>query len=369
MDIIHILLGKANPNRMNGVNKVVLELATEQKKHGHHVQIWGLTKSPINLTDNRSTVPTLLFKHKQNPFALSSYLQLAIKRTPSNAVFHIHGGWIPVYWQLVRHIKKNGNRVILTPHGSYNRIAMLKNRWVKKIYFKMFEIDVLKRVDHIHCLGASEALGLEAIFPNQKHTVLPYGVYRNPIQHLPQPSDKFILGFVGRLTAHTKGLDLVIKAFEQFSRKKHVELWIVGDGQDKEHLERLTKEIGVASKVVFLGKLFGEDKRAVMRQMTAFVHPSRNEGLPTAVLEASSMGIPCIVSDATNLAGYISQYRAGVRVSNENLVELILGMAQIYKHWLINKIGAYRVNAERMIAQEFAWSTIVPKYTQLYQSI
>ena len=34
MEIIHIVLGKANPERMNGVNKVVFQLATKQAESG-----------------------------------------------------------------------------------------------------------------------------------------------------------------------------------------------------------------------------------------------------------------------------------------------------------------------------------------------
>jgi hypothetical protein len=43
MEIIHIVLGKANPDRMNGVNKVVYQLATKQVEFGENVAVWGLS--------------------------------------------------------------------------------------------------------------------------------------------------------------------------------------------------------------------------------------------------------------------------------------------------------------------------------------
>ena len=46
MKIIHVVLGKANPNRMNGVNKVAHNLATIQKKLSIDVEIIGLTNTP-----------------------------------------------------------------------------------------------------------------------------------------------------------------------------------------------------------------------------------------------------------------------------------------------------------------------------------
>ena len=46
MKIIHLVLGKANPNRMNGVNKVAHYHAEYLHKLGHEVEIWGLTSTP-----------------------------------------------------------------------------------------------------------------------------------------------------------------------------------------------------------------------------------------------------------------------------------------------------------------------------------
>ena len=48
MEIIHLILGKANPNRMNGVNKVVHELATTQVEKGISAEVWGITDNPVH---------------------------------------------------------------------------------------------------------------------------------------------------------------------------------------------------------------------------------------------------------------------------------------------------------------------------------
>ena len=51
MKIIHIVLGRANPNRMNGVNRVAHNLATAQVNKGSDVSVWGITAS-ANLPDD-----------------------------------------------------------------------------------------------------------------------------------------------------------------------------------------------------------------------------------------------------------------------------------------------------------------------------
>jgi len=47
INIIHLVLGKANPQRMNGVNRVVHQLANTQAALGQSVTIWGIANDLI----------------------------------------------------------------------------------------------------------------------------------------------------------------------------------------------------------------------------------------------------------------------------------------------------------------------------------
>ena len=78
MKIIHLILGKANPERMNGVNKVVHALATQQHRAGADVAVWGIT---ADLSDNYPAreFATRLFLAKRNPFGLAAELREASK--------------------------------------------------------------------------------------------------------------------------------------------------------------------------------------------------------------------------------------------------------------------------------------------------
>ena len=60
MEIVHLILGKANPNRMNGVNKVVYQLASRQSLSKRDVSIWGITKD-LNHNYGERPFQTLLF--------------------------------------------------------------------------------------------------------------------------------------------------------------------------------------------------------------------------------------------------------------------------------------------------------------------
>ncbi|MCC6372237.1 MAG: glycosyltransferase family 4 protein [Bacteroidia bacterium] len=309
MEIIHIVLGKANPDRMNGVNKVVYQLATEQADSGCNVSVWGIShNTQCNFGDRN--FKTQLFVRKRNPFGLNKHLKKAILATKGKSVFHIHGGWVPVFWALAQLLKKNNIPFVFTPHGAYNILAMQRNGLVKKLYFRFFENTLLRHAAKIHCIGKSEVLGLNQFFKTSNTILLPYGYKAiSSTKTTTSGSFKLIIGFVGRLDIYTKGLDLLIEAFKDLKQQiPESELWIIGDSEEKNTLEQLIKLNLLDSSVKLFGAKFNEEKENLIKQMDVFVHPSRNEGLPASVLEAANLGITCIVSEATNLSDYVNIY-------------------------------------------------------------
>ena len=69
MEIIHLILGKANPDRMNGVNKVVYQLTTQQAIAGRKVSIWGISKNTEHNYGERN-FETRLFQAFRNPIKI-----------------------------------------------------------------------------------------------------------------------------------------------------------------------------------------------------------------------------------------------------------------------------------------------------------
>lgn len=368
MEIIHVVLGKANPERMNGVNKVVYQLATRQASQGKKVSLWGITHTLQHNYGTRN-FETRLYQAYRNPFQLDKQMITDLSAMKEKAIIHLHGGWIPVFATLSWELARLKIPFVLTPHGAYNSIAMQRSNWTKKIYFELFEKKLLKRVSKIHCIGESEVDGLKSIFMTGKTFLLPYGFEGiKTIQSIRQNEKRFVIGFVGRLDIHTKGLDLLLDAFSNFY-KEHSDssVWIVGDSGERALLEKMVQSKGLENKVVLWGSKFGKDKDELMQQMDVFVHPSRNEGLPSSVLEAASLGIPCLVSKATNVGSYVLRHQAGYVIDNENSEQLRKKLEVLY---LIKKIDSLRkmgAGAKKMIEHSFSWDSIVREFDQLYQ--
>lgn len=370
MQIIHGILGKADPERMNGVNKVVHHLAINQSANGGEVQIWGITPSPEKKPKVERNFPTRLFKKSKLRFTLPSSLKKAVASLdPANTLFHFHGGFIPEFWAWSRLLKAHGIRYIVTAHGSYNAIAMQRSKLRKDVYFKLFESALLANASAIHCIGNSEVLATRMMVPGAQLELIPNGTI--PLDTVTRHLEPFepVFGFIGRLDRYTKGLDLLVAAFaEHVKAGRRGKLWFIGDGGDRELVETHVRSLGLESRCVFYGSKYGEDKLRLLGNMDAFFHPSRNEGMPTAVLEAAAMGIPVVVSEETNTAAYVRKHQAGIAMHENSVEALTMAMHQICR-WKQDPefFEQLRENARTMRHEEFDWQIIARKMIEVYK--
>jgi glycosyltransferase involved in cell wall biosynthesis len=363
MKIIHFILGKANPNRMNGVNKVVNNLATTQCNMGLDVELWGVTDDLSHNYPERNYT-TKLFKKSKNPFRISKKIRKELKNT--DVTFHFHGGFIPQYFTMAVILKRHNIPFILTSHGSYNKQALLKSKILKKWYFNLFEKRIIKIAKQIHFIGKSEFNYIDDLVNNVNKVLIPNG-QELLINSKIELNDKIIFGFCGRLNIHVKGLDILFEGFSQFVKEsnKPAELWIIGGGDDFNKLIQLTYDYGIKDKVIFFGTKYGDDKNELISKMDYFCHTSRYEGLPTAVLEASALNVPSIVSAETNIGDYLLANKAGI-VLLKNEAEYLCNAFKEVEYQTAEQRKEYGNNAIEMIKNEFSWETICSKLSHYY---
>jgi glycosyltransferase involved in cell wall biosynthesis len=368
MEIIHLILGKANPERMNGVNKVVHEMATNQVINEYPVQVWGITAHPEHNYPNR-LFTTRLFQAYRNPFRLDPALKQAFLEYKGRIVVHIHGAFIPVFYAASRFLDAHKIPFIITPHSTYNRVMMKKNAIRKKLYFRLFEKRLLERSSRIHLLGRSEWIGLDDIYHNKKSVILPYGFTRPDERDLPEKPAGFLVVYCGRLAMHHKGLDILLKGFALFNRKyPDARLMIIGDGGDKQQLQELCRCLGIDSSVTFMGSVFGQEKTRILQECHVFVHPSRTDGLPATIVEACALGLPCIISEATNMGEMVEKHDAGYRMRSLDPEELDRGLTLIYKRIVKKGQGSLlKANAFHMIDTDFSWTGVLGHLNNIYQ--
>ena len=366
--IIHIVLGKANPNRMNGVNRVVHFLAQAQKSIGLEVEVWGLSSnSDLDETVDRDYDLKIFINGSSR--IDSSKLITSINEN-NEAIFHLHGGFIRVFSLLASEIRKAGSNYLFTPHGCFTKGAMAQNKLKKKVFYWLFERRLIKKAKFVQCLGYQEKSDLKSLVNKANIISVPNGqepIFFNEKAIEPQ-EENIVFGYCGRLDRHHKGLDLLIGGFIKFKQKTQSKnkLWIIGDGPYKETMFRLLRESKLEDEAVFFGKKFGEEKFNIISKMDVFFHSSRHEGLPTAVLEACSLGIPSAVTPFTSFDRCLENNNAGWRINEATIESVYSTMLQIAMDEKSNQIGKKGANARNMIKRDFTWEKIAESLQDYY---
>jgi glycosyltransferase involved in cell wall biosynthesis len=364
MKIIHILLGKANPDTMNGVNKVVHFLATEQLRAGHDVEVWGIT--PSSKPPSHSHKYSLrVFPVTKLRFPLSAQLKEAINRLEPEVWVQMHSVFIPEFSGIAKSLSKRKIRYGITPHGAYAPGSLSKNQFAKQLYLALFETRLLENATLVHAIGESEIDHIHRISSKAKIILVPNGqdfeFLRGFISRHTQTS-RPVFGYCGRFSAVHKGLDLLIDGFSLYRKQggKGV-LWLVGDGLDLASMEEKVKKYDLVDDVIFYGVRFGQEKLQLLDDMDVFIHTSRWDGMPTGCLEAAAMGKPLLISEATNMDKFVNKYHSGWVLPSNDIKSISEALRDSEEMYVTGKIKEKSANAFKMAEAEFSWKTVSEK--------
>lgn len=154
---------------------------------------------------------------------------------------------------------------------------------------------------------------------------------KEEINFKPQ-KEKINMITVCRITYYDKGLDRVLEAMKKLKEEdklKNICWYLCGDGPDRKNMEEFVKENSLEDYVKFLGKQI--NPFPYLLKMDLFILPSRYEGKPMAVSEASVLGVPSAVTSYAAATEQIENGIDGIIMENsqqgiyEFLEKLVLG--------------------------------------------
>jgi GalNAc-alpha-(1->4)-GalNAc-alpha-(1->3)-diNAcBac-PP-undecaprenol alpha-1,4-N-acetyl-D-galactosaminyltransferase len=182
---------------------------------------------------------------------------------------------------------------------------------------------------------------------------------------LPALKGKSIICSMGRLVP-SKGFDLLIRSFHIASQDNpDWILLILGEGEDRERLERITKEIGIGDRVFMPGRV--RNTHDYLKSSKIFVLSSKHEGFPNALIEAMSLGMPVISTDCPfGPSEIIHDGIDGMLVPKENIHELSLAL----KHLMDNEAERIRFGEKaRETSRRFKMEVIMDKWEKLISHV
>lgn len=217
------------------------------------------------------------------------------------------------------------------------------------------------------------------VTPDLKRHLMEGGIHENRIRHLNNfaetesvitpvtraqfdtPEDALVLVTLARLH-DAKALDILLQALVDAPQAY---AWLAGEGPDREKLETLARDLGVADRVRFLG--WRDDRAALLQEADICVFPSRVEPFGTVFVQAWANKTPLIVSDADGPRQFCVDGEDSLVVPKDNVAALAAA---------INRLGADKALQDKIVARgherylaEFTKEKSVAAYLEFYLDI
>lgn len=252
----------------------------------------------------------------------------------------------------ISRLLKLNDKVILSVHNPVNKFSERTINNVKKYYGSAYKVIGVSR----GVVSGLKSLGL----PSSNLVFRPNPVDISAIKEASSQEPEITLDntvfnyiAVGRLHPH-KGFDLLIDAFKNIAQE-NVRLTILGEGEERKHLEQKIKEYGLEGNVFLPGSV--NNPFAVMVQSDCFVLSSRLEGWPMVLMEAMAVGLPVVSFACPHGPDEILENgKYGLLVDTGNIKALSNSMNQVLMNIELNE-KLKRVAEKRV--QEFDYVKVV----------
>jgi glycosyltransferase involved in cell wall biosynthesis len=177
--------------------------------------------------------------------------------------------------------------------------------------------------------------------------------------------DAFLVGWVGRMTGVKRTPDVVRALQRLVAEGVDAYLCLVGDGPDRDELERLAHELGVIKRCLFLG--YQDEVARFYEAIDALILPSVNEGTPVSVIEALAARRPAVATRVGGVSDVVDEGMDGFLVDvgdvdalAERLAELV---ADPEKRARMGEHGRARV------LERYAVDRLVDDVDKLYRQL
>lgn len=264
-------------------------------------------------------------------------------------------GWADRYVAKKVHAK----RKIGWLHSTFRKIAPIPE----------LEQEWMDKMDHIVCVAHECKADFIADLPKYAHKATVIENVRDSrrikkLSQVKEPADEDFERFkradckkiitVCRLAIETKGLDRALVCAAKMKNKGYKFLWcVVGDGNDREVLEKEIDNLGISDCFMLVGTRL--NPYPFMRVSDVMCLPSRWEGKPLTVYESMILGVPPLVTAYLSAHEQISNEKEGIIVPNDDVSICSALMALLDEPKKMDQMKKY------LLSQEYGDMTPVEK--------
>jgi glycosyltransferase involved in cell wall biosynthesis len=311
----------------------------EEGSSTHKLRVFGqaLGKFLWRLVSQKTDIVYLQISERANLFRKSIFALIAfIFQKP--VLLHAHGAEF---------------------HVTYSRIPKWAQQLLSKIFRRCSGLIVLSKTwkdYYVLNLG----LNPQQVFVLPNPTELP--------RQIPQRlnSNNVTLLFCGRV-GQRKGTFDLIRAFANLpdEQKNSTKLIIAGDG-DIEQGRKLVENLNLTEHITFLGWINSDQRDKLLAKADVFILPSYNEGLPLAILEAMSWGLPVISTPVGGIPELVVPEQNGLLVNPGDIEQLSEAMQLLIENGTLRRaLGS----VARKTVEPFDVGSYCSRLAHIYYSI
>lgn len=306
MKIAHVVTLVTPTGDFGGPVRVAVNLAKAQSAQGHEVTLLGTYAGYSAPPRDIEGVPAVLFParqiHRRLGFAgmiSPSLLLHLVRSSKAYDALHIHMTRDLVTLPTALLAALNRTAFVVQTHGMIDKTASRMAQAIDAFATRF----VLRRARRVFFLNSIEHDALRDAFPtlNMRLQRLNNGVPRSDLRANVRECSEIL--FLARLHQRKRPLAFVQAANELVNEFPSVRFTLVGPdgGEGKRVLTAI--EGGGADQITWEGPLASSQTLERMAKASIYVLPSIDEPFPMSVLEAMSVGLPCVVTDTCGLVG------------------------------------------------------------------
>lgn len=380
----HKILLVVTQAEWGGAQKYVFDLAVNLSSDNYQVQVAvGEPNGKQELTKKLQTNKITVFQLKhlirkisliQDILAIKELINLIKKEQP--AILHLNSSKAGLLGAIAGRLSgKNQPAVVFTAHGwAFMEPMPFYKFW---LFMLMEKIAARWRQATIVLSEKEKQIALRYRLASPASAlVIPNGIEAKKILFLKQedarkklgisaPANEPILGTIANFYP-TKGLEYLIEAIKILKEKNNFngQCFIIGDGAGRENLENKIKDLELSGEIKLLGTI--PEAKTYLKTFDIFVLPSIKEGLPFALLEAMSAGLPIIATQVGAIPEIITNGVNGRLVTPGDSQALAMVIAEVISDTAVStRLG----QAAAAKVRQYNFKTTLAATEELYSSL